>query len=57
MLKNDDLRDKQVQWEYLQYEIRQFTICFSKDLAKEVRKETISRGKYSKVLLLITIMT
>ena len=45
MLKNDDLRDKQVKCEYLKYEIRKFTICFSKDLAAEVRKETISRGK------------
>ena len=35
MLDNDDLRDEQVRWEYLKYEIRKFTICFSKNLAKE----------------------
>ena len=42
MLDNDDLRDEQVRWEYLKYEIRKFTIRFSKNLAKEVRKETQS---------------
>ena len=42
MLDNDNLRDEQVTWEYLKYEIRKFTICFSKNLAKEVRKETQS---------------
>ena len=34
MLDNDDLRDKQVRWEYLKYEIRKFAIRFSKNLAK-----------------------
>ena len=42
MLDNDDLRDEQVRWEYLKYEIRKFTIRFSKTLANEVRKETQS---------------
>ena len=42
MLDNDDLRDEQVRWEYLKYEIRKFIICFSKNLANEVRKETQS---------------
>ena len=42
MLDNDDLRDEQVRWEYLKYEIRKFTIHFSKNLAKEVRKQTQS---------------
>ena len=42
MLDKDDLRDEQVRWEYLKYEIRKFTICFPKTLAKEVRKETQS---------------
>ena len=45
MLDNDDLRDEQVKWEYLKYEIRKFTIGFSKNLAKELQKETQSRGK------------
>ena len=38
MLDNDDLRDE-VRWEYLKCEIQKFSISFSKDLAKEVRKE------------------
>ena len=42
MLDNDDLRDEQVRWEYLKYEIQKFTIRFSKNLAEEVRKETQS---------------
>ena len=42
MLGNDDLRDEQVRWEYVKYEIRKFTMRFSKNLAKEVRKETQS---------------
>ena len=42
MLENDDLRDGQVRWEYIKYEIQKFVIRFSKNLAKEVRKETQS---------------
>ena len=42
MLDNDDIRDEQVRREYLKYEIRKFTICFSKNLNKELRKETQS---------------
>ena len=40
MLHKDDLWEKEVRWEYLKYEIRKFNIRFSKNLAKEVRKET-----------------
>ena len=40
MLDNDDLREEQVRWEYLKYEIRKFTIHFLKILANWVRKET-----------------
>ena len=40
MLDNDDLREEQVRWEYLKYEIRKFTIHFLKTLANWVRKET-----------------
>ena len=59
MSDNDDLKDEEVRWQHLKYEIRKFTIRFSKILAKEVRKETISRGKSSvtKLVLLITINT
>ena len=42
MLENDDLRDGQVRWEYIKYEIQKFTIHFSKILAKEVRNEAQS---------------
>ena len=42
MLENDDLRDGQVRWEYIKYEIQKFTIHFSKNLAKEVRNEAQS---------------
>ena len=45
MLNNDDPRDEQVSWEYSKYEIRKFTIRFSKNLAKKVRKETQSLEK------------
>ena len=40
MLDNDDLREEQVRWEYLKYEIRKFTIHFLKILANWVRNET-----------------
>ena len=40
MLDNDNLRDEQVRREYLKYETWKFTIPFSKNLAKEVRKVT-----------------
>ena len=42
MLDNDYLRDEQIRWEYLKCEIRKFIIHFSKNLAKDVRKETQS---------------
>ena len=42
MLDNDDLRDEQVRWGYLKYVIRKFTIRFSKNFTKEIRKETQS---------------
>ena len=42
MLDNKDLGDEQDRWEYSKYEILKFTIRFSKNFAKEVRKETQS---------------
>ena len=42
MLDSDDLQDEQVRWEYSKYKIRKFAIRSSKNLAKEVRKETQS---------------
>ena len=61
MLHNDNFRNEQVRREYLKYEIDKFTICFTKNLAKEVRKRenSVSRKELyiSKVVLLITITT
>ena len=51
------LRDERVRWEYLKNEIPKCTNLFSKNLAKEIRKETVSQGKklnISKVVFLIT---
>ena len=57
-LDNDDLRDEQVKWKNLKYEIRKFIICLSKNLVKEVRKETQSldeKVKHFESVLLITL--
>ena len=43
MLDNEDLRDEQVWWEYLKYEILKFTIHFSKNLTKKT--DNMSWGK------------
>ena len=45
MLDNDDIRDKQLRWEYLKYKIRKFTIRSSNNLAKDVRDEMKSLEK------------
>ena len=42
ILGNDDLRDEKIRWEYLKYEIRKSNVRFSKNLSKEVTKETQS---------------
>ena len=42
ILGNDDLRDEKIRCEYLKYEIRKSNVCFSKNLTKEVTKETQS---------------
>ena len=38
-LNNENIKDDQVIWEYLKYEIRKFTIQYSKRLAKALREE------------------
>ena len=48
ILDNDDLRDEQVRWEYLKYEIRKFTIRFSKNLLKRYEKRhNLLRKKFN----------
>ena len=39
MLDQDRITDKHLRWEYLKYEIRKFTMNFSKNLVKEVNKD------------------
>ena len=39
MLDQDKITDKRLRWEYLKYEIRKFTMNFSKNLVKEVNKD------------------
>ena len=38
---NENISDDQVKWEYLKYEVRKFTIHYSKNLAKSIRDERI----------------
>ena len=39
-LFNENILDDQVKWEYLKYNIRKYTIKFSKELAKNTNKIT-----------------
>ena len=39
MLDQDKITDKHLRWEFLKYEIRKFTINFSKKLVKEENKD------------------
>ena len=41
MLGQDKITDKYLRWEVLKYEIRKFTIKFSKKLAREENKDRI----------------
>ena len=41
MLGQDKITDKHLRWEVLKYEIRKFTIKFSKKLAREENKDRI----------------
>ena len=38
---NENISDDQVKWEYLKYEVRKFTIHYSKHLAKSIWDERI----------------
>ena len=39
MLDQDKITDKYLRWEYLKYDIRKFTMNFSKNLVKEENKD------------------
>ena len=52
MLDQDKMTDKHLRWEYLKYEIREFTMNFSKNVVKKenrdrnfFRKRTKKTGK------------
>ena len=41
LLEKEDILDDQVRWEYLKYEVRKFSIKFSKGQAKKLRLERV----------------
>ena len=45
MLNQDKITDKHLRWEYLKYEIRKFTMNFSKNLIKKENKGFTKRTK------------
>ena len=50
MLDQDKITDKHLRWEFLKYEIRKFTINFSKKHVKEENKDRNFLGKELKQL-------
>ena len=49
-LNNENIKDDQVIWEYLKYEIRKFTIQYLKRLAKTLREERKCLERKLKIL-------
>ena len=45
MLNQDKITDKHLRWEFLKYEIRKFTMNFSKSLIKKENKGFTKRTK------------
>ena len=41
-MSSGDIKDEQLCWEYIKYEIRKFSIRFSKEKAKKTRDETVT---------------
>ena len=39
ILVHSSIRDDQIRWEYIKFEIRQFSITFSKNLSKSLNRE------------------
>ena len=50
LLEKGNILDDQVRWEYLEYELRIFSIKFSKAQAKKLRLERIVLKKKLKIL-------
>ena len=48
MLDQDKITDKHLRWEFLKYEIRKFTIIFSKKVVKKENKDRIFLEKKTK---------
>ena len=48
LLEKENILDDQVRWEYLTYEVRKFSIKFSKAQAKKLRFETVLLEKKTK---------
>ena len=44
-LFNENILDDQVKWKYLKYNIRKYTINFSKKLAKSTNLKIVDRNK------------
>ena len=49
-LNNENIKDEQVIWQYLKYEIRKFTIQYSKQLARALREERECLERKLKIL-------
>ena len=45
MLNQDKITDKHLRWEFLKYEIRKFTMNFSKNLVKKENKDNRKRKR------------
>ena len=50
LLEKGNILDDEVRWEYLKYELRIFSIKFSKAQAKKLRLERIVQKKKLKIL-------
>ena len=48
MLNQDKITDKHLRWEFLKYEIRKFTMNFSKNLVKKENKDNRKRKRKRK---------
>ena len=49
LLEKENILDDQVRWEYLKYEVRKFSITFSKAQAKKLIRKGLTRKKTKKL--------
>ena len=49
-LDKENIRDDQARWEYLKYEIRKFSIKFSKLLSKNTKTQNLLLEKKNKII-------